>query len=203
MQGAACERSRQLHRTAPYVMSHGRNENDHVSRREMAAINDSHVGSNHNNTPSSEPPSPCSPFETWRKETSWDGRTTSALPWPRIQAVDSSSNKSRRRGFCFWMTTWRAYCLVRRKSVFPPLMDYSLSDNVYSPLIELVKTPGRRKIVAKKPKPASKLGTPIVFSLVRHPYLTHLQLGLTPEIGPLDRRERPSFSDTLQHSSID
>ncbi|KAF6766045.1 hypothetical protein DFP72DRAFT_952997 [Ephemerocybe angulata] len=40
-----------------------------------------------------------------------------------------------------------------------------LSGTKQDPLIDLVKTPGRRKALAKKPKTASKLGNPIVFSL--------------------------------------
>ncbi|RXW15515.1 hypothetical protein EST38_g10351 [Candolleomyces aberdarensis] len=44
-------------------------------------------------------------------------------------------------------------------------LDNILSGTKQDPLIELVKTPGRRKIVGKKPKLASKLGNPIVFSL--------------------------------------
>jgi hypothetical protein len=37
----------------------------------------------------------------------------------------------------------------------------------FSPLIELVKTPGRRKVLSKKPKLGSKLGSAILFPLVR------------------------------------
>ncbi|KAJ3526811.1 hypothetical protein NMY22_g10020 [Coprinellus aureogranulatus] len=44
-------------------------------------------------------------------------------------------------------------------------LDNILAGPKKDPLIELVKTPGRRKIVAKKPKTTSKLGTPIVFAL--------------------------------------
>ncbi|EAU93100.2 hypothetical protein CC1G_11295 [Coprinopsis cinerea okayama7 len=44
-------------------------------------------------------------------------------------------------------------------------LDNILSGAKQDPLIELVKTPGRRKAIVKKPKLASKLGNPISFSL--------------------------------------
>ncbi|TFK30432.1 hypothetical protein FA15DRAFT_579640 [Coprinopsis marcescibilis] len=45
-------------------------------------------------------------------------------------------------------------------------LDNILAGAKQDPLIELVKTPGRRKVISKKPKLASKLGNPISFSLL-------------------------------------
>lgn len=40
---------------------------------------------------------------------------------------------------------------TRLKGVLSTLMKY------FSPLIELVKTPGRKKVISKKPQPTSKM----------------------------------------------
>lgn len=55
--------------------------------------------------------------------------------------------------------------MERNKSVYAGSVQVDLADSLFSPLIELVKTPGRKKAIARKPKLASKLAQVVTMSL--------------------------------------
>jgi len=62
-----------------------------------------------------------------------------------------------RTGSDSWTITWKTLFLEPKRSTYLSCGNMTELTFWYSPLIELVKTPGRKKAIARKPKIVSKL----------------------------------------------
>lgn len=109
--------------------------------------------------PHSQPP--------WRNLAYYNGRTPYDLRWSRTMAANSSRIKFSSKASFFWRTilttSWQQ--ALRRSMFMVPCSRNSLSSLFYSPLIDLVKTPGRKKIAKKVKLAPSKLNGMVLSSL--------------------------------------